>query len=74
MYVCGIECVVAYQSGPQDGGATGRGEGVHSIGPHHTVLHQEQVEEAFLVDADPLSPVPLHTVIFHQHLQPSACH
>jgi hypothetical protein len=33
------------------------------------VFHQKQVEEAVLVDADPLSPVPLNAIIFHQHLK-----
>jgi hypothetical protein len=33
------------------------------------MFHQKHVEEAFLVDADPLSPVPFNAIIFHQHLK-----
>ena len=45
------------------------GEWVHTVRPHKTMFHQKQVEEAVLVDADPLAPVPLKAIIFHQHLK-----
>jgi hypothetical protein len=67
----GVKCVSiilghgTYQSGPEDGGATVRGQWVHTISPHQTVFHQKQVKEAVLVNADPLSSMPFNTVIFH---------